>query len=164
MDKDILPGLSMFSLEDGLVRKQRLPAKTYGMFAVMLAVLALALAGVGILRRDGLFRQPAHARNRHSDDLGATRAEVLKSVIVHGLRPVFVGALLGLAGAAGVSTILKAILVFPGSPDMLFGVSIFAPLTFIGLSCFLGTVALIASAVPARRATKVDPMVALRWE
>jgi len=164
MDKDILPGLSMFSLEDGLVRKQRLLAKTYGMFAVMLAVLALALAGVGIY---GVMAYSVSQRTREIGirmTLGATRAEVLKSVIVQGLRPVFVGALLGLAGAAGVSTILKATLVFPGSPDMLFGVSVFDPLTFIGLSCFLGTVALIASAAPARRATKVDPMVALRWE
>jgi ABC-type antimicrobial peptide transport system permease subunit len=164
MDKDILPGLSMFSLEDGLVRKQRLLAKTYGMFAVMLAVLALALAGVGIY---GVMAYSVSQRTREIGirmTLGATRAEVLKSVIVQGLRPVFIGALLGLAGAAGVSTILKAMLVFPGSPDMLFGVSVFDPLTFIGLSFFLGTVALIASAVPARRATKVDPMVALRWE
>jgi predicted permease len=164
LDKDILPSLSMFSLEDGLVRKQRLLAKTYGMFAVMLAVLALALAGVGIY---GVMAYSVSQRTREIGirmTLGATRAEVLKSVIVQGLRPVFIGALLGLAGAAGVSTILKATLVFPGSPDMLFGVSVFDPLTFIGLSCFLGTVALIASAVPARRATKVDPMVALRWE
>jgi len=164
LDKDILPSLIMFSLEDGLVQKQRLLAKTYAMFAVMLAVLALALAGVGIY---GVMAYSVSQRTREIGirmTLGATRGEVLKSVIVQGLRPVFVGALLGLAGAAGVSTILKAILVFPGSPDMLFGVSVFDPLTFIGLSCFLGTVALIASAIPARRAMKVEPMVALRWE
>jgi macrolide transport system ATP-binding/permease protein len=164
LNKDILPSLSMFSLEDGLVRKQRLMAKTYGMFAVMLAFLALALAGVGIY---GVMAYSVSQRTREIGirmTLGATRAEVLKSVILQGLRPVFIGALLGLAGAAAVSAILKATLVFPGTTDMFFGVSVFDPLTFIGLSCFLGTVALIASAVPARRATKVDPMVALRWE
>lgn len=164
LDKDILPGLNMFSLEDGLVRKERLLAKTYAMFAVMLAVLALALAGVGIY---GVMSYSVSQRTREIGirmTLGATQAEVLKSVIVQGLLPVFNGVLLGLVGAAAVSTILKATLVFPGTSDMLFGVSVFDPLTFVGLSCFLGTVALIASAIPARRATRVDPMVALRWE
>jgi len=130
----------------------------------MLAALALALAGVGIY---GVMAYSVSQRTREIGirmTLGATQAEVLKSVILQGLRPVFLGALLGLAGAASVSTILKATLVFPGTPDMFFGVSVFDPLTFIGLSCFLGTVALIASAIPARRAMKVDPMVALRWE
>jgi macrolide transport system ATP-binding/permease protein len=164
LDKDILPSLIMFSLEDGLVQKQRFLAKTYAMFAVMLAVLALALAGVGIY---GVMAYSVSQRTREIGirmTLGATQAEVLKSVILQGMRPVFLGALLGLAGAASVSTILKATLVFPGTPDMFFGVSVFDPLTFIGLSLFLATVALIASAIPARRATKVDPMVALRWE
>ncbi len=69
---------------------------------------------------------------------------------------------MGLAGAAGVSSLLHATLIFPGSADMLFGVSMLDPLTFIGLTLFLAAVALLASAIPARRAVKVDPMVALR--
>ncbi len=164
LDKDILPSLSFFSLEDGFVGTQRFLAKTLAMFGVMLAVLALVLAGLGIY---GVMSYSVSQRTREIGirmTLGATQAEVVKSVIVQGLRPVFLGTLLGLAGAAGVSTFLKATLVFPGTPDMFFGVSVFDPLTFIGLSCFLGTVALIASAIPARRATRVDPMVALRWE
>jgi putative ABC transport system permease protein len=164
LDKDILPSLSIFNLEDGFVGTQRFLAKTLAMFGVMLAALALVLAGLGIY---GVMSYSVSQRTREIGirmTLGATQAEVLKSVIVQGLRPVFLGTVLGLAGAAGVSTFLKATLVFPGTPDMFFGVSVFDPLTFIGLSCFLGTVALIASAVPARRAARVDPMVALRWE
>jgi hypothetical protein len=63
-----------------------------------------------------------------------------------------VGTIFGLAGAAGVSSILHATLIFPGSTEMLFGIGMFDPLTFISLSFFLAIVALLASAIPARRA------------
>jgi putative ABC transport system permease protein len=96
--------------------------------------------------------------------LGATARDVVATVVREGLRPVFIGAVAGLAAAAGVSTILRATLTFPGATDLLFGVSVFDPLTFLGLSAFLALVASVASAIPARRATQVDPMEALRYE
>ena len=96
--------------------------------------------------------------------LGAGAGEVVGSVVVGGLRPVFVGMAVGIAGAAGASAILHSTLSLPGSADFLYGVSFYDPATFLGLSGFLLAVAAAASAVPARRAVKVDPMVALRYE
>src|SRR5258708_1747000 len=90
--------------------------------------------------------------------LGASAGDVLKRVLGRGLRPMFIGALLGLAGAASLSSLLRSTLVFPGTPDMLYGVSVFDPLTFAGLSCFMAAVALFASWFPDRRAVRVDPV------
>ena len=55
-------------------------------------------------------------------------------------------------------------LVFPGSADFLYGVPFYDPATFLGLAVFLAGIAMVASAVPARRAVGVDPVVALRHE
>jgi predicted permease len=164
MDNNLAASIGLLNLEDGLVSKQRVLAETYARFASMLAALALALAGVGIY---GVMSYVVSQRVGEIGirmALGANGRDVVASIIRQGLRPVFFGAVLGLAGAAGVSSILKAVLIFPGSSDMLFGVSVFDPATFIGLSCFLALVALIASAIPARGATRVDPMVTLRYQ
>lgn len=164
LDKTLQSSFSMSNLEEAVVSKQRLLAKTYAMFAVMLAALALALAGVGIY---GVMSYLVSQQIREIGirmALGATAREVIATVVRQGLRPVFIGAVVGLAAAAAVSTILRATLSFPGTTDLLFGVSVFDPLTFLGLSAFLAVVASLASAIPARRATQVDPMEALRYE
>jgi predicted permease len=164
VDRTILPSLSTISLEDGPLRIQKLMTGAYTAFAVLLAALALALAAVGIY---GVMACLVSQRVREIGihmALGASGHDVLKRVVGRGLRPVFIGAALGLAGAAGVSNLMRGMLVFPGNPDMLYGVSVFDPLTFVGLSCFMAVVALFASWVPARRAVRVDPVVALRWE
>ena len=77
---------------------------------------------------------------------------------------VFVGIVLGMGGAAGLSAVLHATLKFPGSIDFLYGVSFYDPATFAGLSVFVLGLAAVASALPARRAARVDPTVALRYE
>ena len=95
--------------------------------------------------------------------LGASAGEVGREVVLTGLRPVFVGMAVGIAAAAASAT-LHSTLSFPGSADLLYGMSFYDPATFLGLSGFLLAVAALASAVPARRAVKVDPMVALRYQ
>jgi predicted permease len=164
VDKDLLPGFSMTSLEEDPVRIQKLIMQTTTTFAAVLACLALALASVGIY---GVMSYLVTQRTGEIGirmALGADARNVLTSVLLSGLRPVFIGAVLGLVGAASLSVVLHATLVFPGSVDVLFGVSMLDPLTFIGLTVFVACVAAIASAIPARRATSVDPVIALRYE
>jgi ABC-type antimicrobial peptide transport system permease subunit len=87
--------------------------------------------------------------------LGANRADVLRLVVRQGMTMAFIGLVLGLVGAFFVSRVLIG---------MLYGVSPTDPLTFTGVSIVLLCVALLACVIPARRATRVDPIVALRAE
>jgi ABC-type antimicrobial peptide transport system permease subunit len=96
--------------------------------------------------------------------LGATPGRVLKAVALQGLQPVAAGMIIGLLCGAGLSALLHSALVSPGASDLLYGVQFYDPLTFLGLSAFLSGVAILASLIPARRALKVDPMIALRYE
>ncbi|HYL75786.1 MAG TPA: ABC transporter permease [Bryobacteraceae bacterium] len=164
IDPNLSPGMRFINFEEGPLQIQRLMARTMAMFALLLAGVALGLAAVGIY---GVMSYLVSQRTREIGirmALGASAAGVLRSVIQQGLRPVFIGAGVGLAAALGVSSVLKHMLAFPSSPDLLFGVSVFDPLTFVGFSLFLAMVAALASAIPALRATKVDPMEALRYE
>jgi len=162
VDSKLLPSLSMMSLEENPVRVQKLMIQTTTTFAAVLASLALAAVGIHGVMSYLVTQRTSEIGIRMA--LGADARDVLASVVLSGLKPTFVGAALGLAGAAAFSAVLHATLVFPGSMDLLFGVSMLDPLTFIGLSLFVGCVGAAACAVPARRATKVDPMVALRYE
>lgn len=87
--------------------------------------------------------------------LGAQLSDVLKLVLSHGLKLTIIGAALGLFGAYLATRAITSVL---------YGVSATDPLTFIGVSLLLIGVALVACYVPSRRATKVDPLVALRSE
>jgi putative ABC transport system permease protein len=86
--------------------------------------------------------------------LGAARAEVLRMVLRHGLKLTILGVALGLAAAFG-ATRLIASLLFVSPTD---------GLTFAAISALLAAVAMLASLLPARRAARVDPLVALRRE
>jgi putative ABC transport system permease protein len=87
--------------------------------------------------------------------LGAQRADVLRVIVGHGLRLMLIGLGIGVAGA---------LLVTRWMSSVLFGVKPTDPLTFTVVALVLGTVAFLASYIPARRAMRVDPMVALRYE
>ncbi len=85
--------------------------------------------------------------------LGARRADVLQMTIKQGLKLVSAGMMLGLAAAFLMTRVLAS---------LLFGISATDPVTFIGISLVLFAVAIVASYVPALRATKVDPIIAVR--
>jgi hypothetical protein len=88
--------------------------------------------------------------------LGAQGSDILKLLVIRqGMRMTMIGIVVGLAGAVGLAQVLKG---------MLFGVSAIEWATFTGVTLLLAGVSLLACYIPARRAAKVDPMVALRYE
>jgi putative ABC transport system permease protein len=123
--------------------------------SAIIGVLGLLLAAVGIY---GMVSFAVSQRTHEVGvrmALGARGGDVLCLVLREAMRPVVIGVVVGLAAAAGVSQILVA---------FLFGLSTLDPVTFVSVAVLLMAVALLAGYVPARRATKVDPMVALRYE
>ena len=128
-------------------------------FAMMLLIgfslLAMTLASIGLY---GVMSYTVAQRSRELGvrlALGADRREVLGLVLGQGLRLALAGVAIGLLAAFGVTRVMK---------NMLFGLSSTDPLTFVGISILLVGVALVASYLPALRATRVDPVVALRTE
>ena len=128
--------------------------------STMLMLTAFAVIGLvlGIVGVYGVIAYSVAQRTREIGvrmALGAQSPDVLKLVLGQGLRLTLVGAALGVGGAFALTRLMSSIL---------FGVSASDPATFASVTLFLTVIALLASYIPARRAAKLSPMVALRYE
>ena len=155
--RDLDPRLSLSrlgSLEKHLALAL-FPARTTGWLFSVLGAVALLLAISGL---SGVIAYSVSQRTREIGirmALGAQRKEVLEMVLWQGVKLTGAGILAGLAGALAVTRLLRSLLL---------GVHPLDPITFVAVPLLLVAVALLACWVPARRATKVDPMTALRCE
>jgi putative ABC transport system permease protein len=153
IDKD-LPFAGSQTLEEIFARAAG-PRRFNATLLGLLAGLALVLAGVGIY---GVISYTVAQRTQEFGvrvALGAQGRDVLRLVVGRGLKLILPGVGVGLLAALALTRVMSS---------LLYGVSATDPLTYALVALLLAAVALLACLVPARRATKVDPMVALRYE
>src|SRR5512143_506633 len=151
------PVVPLFRLRsmDQLVAASIAQPRLYALLLAVFALVAITLAAVGLY---GVLAQTVAQRERELGvrmALGATARDVVGMVVKQATRLAAVGVVVGLAGGLAATRILAT---------LLFGVKPFDPGTFVTVGIGLFVIALMASLVPARRATQVDPMEALRTE
>jgi putative ABC transport system permease protein len=131
------------------------PARATGLLLGVFGAIALLIASTG------LYGVMAYVVSRRIQEvgirmaLGARAADVVRMIVIEGLRLTGIGLVLGLAGAFAATRLLAS---------LLYGIRPTDFLTFAGVSLLLTAVAVLASYIPARRAARVDPIVALHYE
>ena len=153
MDAD-LPVTKVMTMEDVVAQSIWQP-RLYSILFGVFASVALLLATVGIY---GVMSYTVSTRTREFGlrmALGAQSGDLIRLILGQGMRLAFLGVAVGLLGAFALTRLLK---------NLLFEVTVTDPLTFALITGLLTLVALVACWLPARRATKVDPLVALRYE
>ena len=141
--------MTLQALLDSTLASQRFSAVLLGVFAA----LALVLASVGIY---SVLSNIVRGRSREISirtALGARTSDVLRLVVAEGMTPALIGIALGIGGALASARVLDS---------MLFGISASDPLTLAAVCVTLASIALLASLVPAHRASKLDPLRVLR--
>jgi putative ABC transport system permease protein len=125
-------------------------------------IMLAAFAGLALLLASlGIYGVLAYFVTQHTNEigvriaLGANRRNILALVLKKGMGLTLLGIAIGMAAAFALTRLMSS---------LLFGVKAFDPLTFVAVPLLLAMVALLACWIPARRATKVDPMIALRYE
>jgi predicted permease len=155
--REVVPGqafVEMVPLGDKLAAAAS-TARFFTVLVTVFGVLALALAAIGLY---GVVSYVVRLREREIGvrmALGAPPRRVLALVLRQGMTPVAVGLAIGLAGAFTATRVLRALLYEVSATD---------PLIFLGVAALLGAVAMVASYVPSRRASRVQPAITLRAE
>jgi putative ABC transport system permease protein len=138
-----------------LISRSMTSERTLMFLITTFAALALVLAAIGIY---GVLSFWVNQRTREIGirlALGADQKNILGVVLREGINLTVIGLVMGMPLALGLTNLL---------PDVLYGVGRHDPVTFVAIALLLGGVAMLACYIPARRAAKVDPMVALRYE
>jgi putative ABC transport system permease protein len=149
-----MPVHQLETMED-MYRSSVWEERLYGAMFGTFAAVALLLAAVGLY---GVMAYMVTLRTHEIGvrmALGAQRGDMLRLVVRRGLTLAVIGVAIGLTGAFAVTSLLK---------NFLFGITATDPVAFAAIPLLLTLVTLLASWVPARRATRIDPMLALRYE
>jgi ABC-type antimicrobial peptide transport system permease subunit len=153
LDAD-LPLYNIRTMDD-ILAQRNWPYRIFGTLFGTFAVIALLISSVGI------YAATAHGVGQRTQELGVRMAlgaagrDILWLVLRQGLARIVIGMVIGVVAAAGVSRVLVSVLVNTTATD---------PITFVSICVLLSAVTLLACFVPARRATRLDPVDALRTE
>jgi predicted permease len=155
--RDLDPNVPVFDIKSmEQLLSESLARRRFAMLALgLFAAVAMVLAVIGIY---GVMSYAVAQRTREIGirmAMGARTGDVLRLIVAQGMSLAGIGVALGLAGAVALTRVMAS---------LLFGVSATDPVTFTVIALLLAGVALLACYIPARRATKVDPMIALRYE